>query len=246
MGKTPYYVKNSAHFVSSIKDLRVEEDETLVSYDVTALYPSVPQEEAIDIINELMLNDKEFKDKTTMSVESIITLFKICVRKTYFVFNKKLYLQIDGLAIGASSSGFAAELFMVRLEKRALATFIDPPKLWRRYVDDTFAKLKKAYVSLFLEHLNRQHRRIKFTTELLEKAKIAFMDTQVNVLPGGSTKITIYRKATHTDQYLDFKSNHHIKQKIGIISTFRHRIEELVTEDEDKEKELKHAQTALG
>ena len=52
------------------------------------------------------------------------------------------------MAIGASSSGPAAELFMVRLEVRALSTFVNPPKLWLRYVDDRFAKLKKILVEV--------------------------------------------------------------------------------------------------
>ena len=61
----------------------------------------------------------------------------------------------------------------------------------------------------------------------------------------GRTKITIYRKATHTDQYLDYQSNHHVKQKIGIIDTFKHRIKELITEEEDKKKETRHVRKAL-
>ena len=65
------------------------------------------------------------------------------------------------------------------------------------------------------------------------------------VLANRSTKIMICRKATHTDQYLDWNSNHHIKQKMGLISTFEHRIEELVTEEEDKKKELRHVRKAL-
>ena len=180
-----------------------------------------------------------------MSVENVIKLFKICVQTTYFVFNKKLYIQVDGLAIGASSSGPAAELFMVRLEARALSTFLNPPSLWLRYVDDTFAKLKKVMVDSFLEHLNSQHRRVKFTTEIEEDRKLAFCDALVHVLPDKKTKITVYRKATHTDQYLDFRSNHHVKQKIGLISTFEHRVETLVTEEEDKKKEMSHVKKAL-
>ena len=81
-----------------IKDLRVENDEILVSYDVTALYPSVPQDEAIELIYEKMKNDKDLPKKTTMTAENVIKLFKLCVQKTYFVFNKKLYIQINGLA----------------------------------------------------------------------------------------------------------------------------------------------------
>ncbi len=236
VGKTSHYVKNSSHFVTTIKDLRVEVDEVLVSYDVTALYPSVPQDEAIEIIRHIMMEDQDFAKKTTMKAESVIELFRICVKTTYFAFNKKLYQQIDGLAIGAASSGFAADLFMEKLEGKALSTFVSPPEIWKRYVDDTFSKLKQMFVNAFLEHLNQQHPRIKFTTETQENGKIAFLDTLVHVLEDRSTKVTIYRKATHTDQYLDFRSNHHVKQKLGIISTFEHRVEELVTNEEDKKR----------
>ena len=134
---------------------------------------------------------------------------------------------------------------MERLERKAITTFIEPPKIWLRYVDDTFSKLKMIYIDTFLEHLNSQHPRIKFTTERQENNKIAFLDTLVHVLPTKDIKITIYRKATHTDQYLDFESNHHIKQKIGIFRTFEHRINTLITEEEDKKKETSHVRKAL-
>ena len=48
---TDYYVKNSTDFVEKVKDETVADDEVLVSYDVTALYPSVPQDEAIEIVS---------------------------------------------------------------------------------------------------------------------------------------------------------------------------------------------------
>ena len=98
-----------------------------------------------------------------------------------------------------------------------------------RYVDDTMSKLKRIHVNAFLEHLNSQHPRIQFTTETEQDRKLAFLDALVHRLQSGETKTTIYRKATHTDQYLDFQSNHHIKQKVGIINTFKHRIKTLVT-----------------
>ena len=50
VGKTRHYVKNSQHFKEKIENMTVEDSETLVSYDVTALYPSVPQGEAIELI----------------------------------------------------------------------------------------------------------------------------------------------------------------------------------------------------
>ena len=134
---------------------------------------------------------------------------------------------------------------MEKLERKALSTFIAPPSFWRRYVDDTFAKLKMVHVDSFLHHLNSQHERIKFTSELQQRNKLAFLDALTHVLPDRTTKRTIWRKATHTDQYLDFNSNHHIKQKIGILSSFEHRIDNLITTEEDKQKERTHVKKAL-
>ena len=96
-----------------------------------------------------------------------------------------------------------------------------------------------------MSHLNNQHPRIKFTTEKEDNGKIAFLDTEVQRKEDGSIKIAIYRKPTHTDQYLDWRSNHHISQKSGIFKTFQHRIETLITEDIDKDKETRHAKKAL-
>ena len=149
VGDSPYYVKNSAHFVESIKDLKVEEDEILVSFDVTALYPSIPQKRAIELVKDLLMRDENLAKKTKITARNLVELYEICVKQTYFVFNKKLYQQISGLAIGAATSGFAAEIYMCRWETRALETFIRPPKIWRRFVDDTFTNPKKALFQAF-------------------------------------------------------------------------------------------------
>ena len=75
-GKSPYYVKDSAHFAEMIKDLTVEEDEVLVSYDVTALYPSVPQEEAIEIIYQLMKEDPDLSEKNNNISRKLNPIFQ--------------------------------------------------------------------------------------------------------------------------------------------------------------------------
>ena len=245
VGQTPHHVENTTDFAEKIKNVKIEEDEIMVSYDIVALYPSVPQNEAIDLLNDLLHNDQNLHEATHMTPTQIIQLFKTIVKQTYFMFNQTLYVQIDGLAIGAATSGFAANIFMEQLEKKALATFTAPPDLWLRYVDDTFTKLKKDNVSNFMTHLNEQHPRIKFTTEQEEQRKIAFLDTLVHRKQDGSTKLSIYRKPTHTDQYLNWNSSHHLSQKTGIFRTFQHRINTIITEEDDKEAERAHVKKAL-
>ena len=62
-------------------------------------------------------------------------------------------MQENGLAIGASTSGFAAEIFMEQIESQAINTFVTPPSIWKRFVDDTFAKILIIHVGSFLDHL---------------------------------------------------------------------------------------------
>ena len=55
--------------------------------------------------------------------------------------------------------------FIERFERQALSSATNPPKIWLRYVDDTFLILKKDQVDDFTSHINRFDLNIKFTTE---------------------------------------------------------------------------------
>ena len=56
--------------------------------------------------------------------------------------------------MGYPVSTVIANLIMEDVEKRALSTFHSPPKVWKRFVDDTFVIIHKNSVEDFLDHLN--------------------------------------------------------------------------------------------
>ena len=112
-------------------------------------------------------------------------------------------------------------------------------------MDDTHTKLDAAHAQEFTDHLNSLDPDIKFTTEGEEDGALAFLDTNTVKKDDGSLKVTIYRKPTHTNQYLNFESNHPLEHKLSVVRTLHHRATHVVTEEEDRKKELEHVDSAL-
>ena len=72
-----------------------------------------------------------------------------------------------------------------------------------------------------------------------------FLDTLITRREDESIKLLVYRKATHTDQYLSFQSHHPLQHKLAVIWTLLERSDSIVTEEEDRKKEEEHIRTAL-
>ena len=60
--------------------------ECLSSYDVSALFTSVPIDPALKVIKDLLVKDNTLKERTVMDVEDIILLLEFCLKNTYFSF----------------------------------------------------------------------------------------------------------------------------------------------------------------
>ena len=74
------------------------------------------------------------------------------------------------------------------------------------------------------EKINSVDPAIKFTVEdNKEDGSIPFLDTIVKPEVNGSLSITVYRKPTHTDQYLQWDSHHNLSAKFSVINTLCHR-----------------------
>ncbi|XP_046583490.1 uncharacterized protein LOC124290731 [Haliotis rubra] len=113
---------------------------------------------------------------------------------------------------------------MSDLEEKALLTSPFKPMCWYRKVDDTFVVLKPDNdPAELLHHLNKQHPRVKFTTETETNNQIPFLYVLVSRTDSNQLQSSVYRKPTHTNQYVHYQSNHPPRVKSGIISTLTRR-----------------------
>lgn len=119
-GNTESFVKNSTEFVNSIRNLQIDDDDCLASFDVVSLFTSVPINEALDIVAQRLEEDDTLMERTPIPTKEIHMLAEVCLKSTYFQYGNQFYEQIEGAAMGSPLSPIIANLYMEHLEQKAL------------------------------------------------------------------------------------------------------------------------------
>ena len=127
-----------------------------------------------------------------MSIQHIITLPEFCLKNTYFLFLGKNFEQVHGAVMGSAISPLTANLFMDEFEYKAISSAPHPPRLWLKYVDDTFAVQQVEHSHQFLQCNTSIDPHIQFTKEK------PFLDTLVSLRPKNTLLTSTYRKPTST------------------------------------------------
>ena len=55
VGHTSSFVKDSKDLMDMFSSIKIQEDEELVSFHISALFTSIPVDQALDIINQLII-----------------------------------------------------------------------------------------------------------------------------------------------------------------------------------------------
>ena len=120
-----------------MKGIKLKEDECISSYDVKALFTSVPVELVIKIIRQKLEQENKLPYRTVMNIGNIISLLEFCLKNTHFLFRDKYYEELERAAMGSNISPIVANHFLESFETKALSKSTNPSSLWKRYVDDT-------------------------------------------------------------------------------------------------------------
>ena len=92
--------------------------------------------------------------------------------------------------MGSPISHIVANLYREDFEINAINSAEYLPRIWKRYVDDTFVVIDSARKERFLKHINHVGPYIQFTTEdAKQDESLPFLDTIVMPQPHQYTEI---------------------------------------------------------
>ena len=100
VGKSPHHINSTQDFVKQVRHITLVPGECLSSYDVSALFTSVPMDSALKVLKDLLEKDPTLNDRTVIGVDDIILLLECCLKNTYFSFQGQFFEQVEGVAMG--------------------------------------------------------------------------------------------------------------------------------------------------
>ena len=210
----PSFIRDTQDFLDrqhAICPLPVES--ILCTIDVTALYPSIPNDDGLaNLCNALLVNSI-----LKLTINRICDMTELVLMRNVFEFNNKYFIQTSGTAIGTKLAPDYAKLFLSIFEPNMLNQYPIKPSIWLRYVEDIFMIRNDSEDKLmnFLAYINTVYPAIQFTHAHSFKS-VNFLDVLVTLTNDGTISTDIYTKPTNAHQYLNMNSSRHNNAKKAI------------------------------
>jgi hypothetical protein len=182
-------VTNTFKFVNELQNLKLNNIEVkMVSFDIVSLFTRVPLLRTIELILEKMYGPihtcissrKKYGDwcSKCQHRHELKGLLETATKESHFIFNKKIYSQTEGIAMGSPLGPLFADIYINYLESELKHKLEENGVLyWKRFVDDSFVLIKHdADVKKLLDILNSFDIDIQFTAETEINHSIPFLD----------------------------------------------------------------------
>ena len=170
----PSYIQDTPDFLRKLEHLKANfslQDAFLVTIDVSSLYTNIPQDEGLVVLENFL---DAVRTNKTVPTHFLVSLTKLILSENIFEFDKQLYRQNIGTAMGTPVAPSYANIFMSMIDTmlNSLTTQLNngmnPFISYYRYIDDIFIVYKGPMnvLQLFLEEINNIHDSIKFTSDM--------------------------------------------------------------------------------
>jgi hypothetical protein len=178
----------------------------------------------------------------------ILLWYDTITKQNYFSHNNTTYIQQEGLAMGAPSSGLIAEIFLQHTEHTQLTHLSHKHKIidYCRYVDDILIIYDTSHTNIhnILQDFNCLHPNLHFTAETETDNKQNYLDITIHRTPS-DLKTAIYIKPTFTDAIIPHNSNHLPTHKFAAVKYLYNRLDKYHLQQDEHQLELETIQTIL-
>ena len=229
--KHPSYIKDTYDFLEKVRDMPLSPNSLLITLDVESMYTNINHDEGIQAIRNAfsdLENDPKFN--------AIVELLELSLRFNDFEFDNKIFLQMQGTAMGRKYAPHYADIYMAQFEQEALAKCTFRPDCYYRYLDDIFMVWSHGRDAFneFLSIFNSHRPSIKFKAEINSNS-VNFLDTTLFRSQENSLEIKVYFKPTDTHELLHKMSFHPRHTFAGLIKSQVTRFYRICTNPSDLE-----------
>ncbi|CAF1257713.1 unnamed protein product [Rotaria sp. Silwood1] len=177
----------------------------------------LPQEEALNILIEF-LHVHGYNKVKCIPLEAIRKLASIVLKENVFVYDKKIYRQVLGGAMGSSFTLTLANIFMWKWEKEFVRRQDMTGEFYGRYIDDIFMTWNKSEKALqdILDEANTWHPNIKLEYKI--SRSLPFLDVFLTN-NHGILSTSVYHKPSAEPSVVPFISEHPSHTFVNIIKT---------------------------
>lgn len=179
---------------------------SLVTLDVTALYPSIDIDRGLDAL-------RQFLPLTSIdpSLHAFILDLASWVLRNNFVSDPEgiVFRQIRGTAMGTPFAVVYATIFMIILEEPVVTRYARDIAVYRRFIDDIFLLWTGSYDHLidFITDLRSRDPLIQFT-RVISSTSVDFMDISISLDRDRTISYTLYSKPLNNYLFVPAHSYH--------------------------------------
>jgi hypothetical protein len=129
-----FSIKNSLHLINDLKEIKINPNTRLASFDISNMYTNFPTQDLQHIITNIL----NHTTSDPLERHEYLKLYEVVINQNYFTHNNNFYKQKEGLAMGAPSFTFLSEIYLQYVEFNYIVDIITKYNIlgYFRYVDD--------------------------------------------------------------------------------------------------------------
>ena len=209
--------------------------------DVCNLYGSIPIQEAIDSVMNLIGANQTKLNLFGSSLTDIRALLNHVLTNNYVRLGTNVYKQTEGIAMGNRVAPPVAIAFMHIFETGFMASLDLVPDLYVRYIDDILGVWTHGMDRLthFFNCINTHNTSIRFTMDTTHSSsQLPFLDTLITVHPSGDYTTELYFKPMAAPIILHYTSAHPMTTKRAVLNAEMRRAVRVSSDTQATERSI--------